>query len=138
MTRLIRSRSAKELVGVLQHDDVAVARIVEVVAQLVDDDAVTRMERAHHRLTVDGELLHDERSQQQCRADRHDGDHDQSSPAPPAAPSRRRADWCRSTDVAVDDGLMTRRSSALVSAFRWARRCRTRSTACVHQSSLVI
>ena len=45
----------------LEHDDVAPVDVVEVVAQLVDEDAVADLERRHHRLRRDVERLEQER-----------------------------------------------------------------------------
>src|SRR3954451_18858258 len=60
----------------LQHDDVATARVVQAVAQLVDEHPVARMQRGHHRGALDRELLQYVGADQQRGADGHDHDDD--------------------------------------------------------------
>ena len=55
-----------------EHDDVAPVQVVQVVAQLVDEDAVADLERRHHRLRRDVERLEQERLDDDRDDDRHD------------------------------------------------------------------
>ncbi len=49
----------------LEHDDVAAVHVVQLVRELVDEDAVVDLERRHHRLGRDVERLEQERLDQQ-------------------------------------------------------------------------
>ena len=62
-TRLMRSlisRPAGSPRRPLEHDEVAPVHVVELVAQLVDEDPVVDLERGHHRLGRDVERLDEE------------------------------------------------------------------------------
>ena len=65
ITRFTRSSmSARAPVGVgsaSEHHDVAAVHVVQLVAQLVDEDAVADLERGHHRPRRDVERLEQER-----------------------------------------------------------------------------
>ena len=90
MTRLTRSLTsgpAAVLGGWPGEDhDVAPVHTVQVVAQLVDEDAVADLERGLHGAGRDEEGLHDEGAQQD--RDQHGDDHHDDALADPAAGGR--------------------------------------------------
>ena len=51
----------------LQHHDVATARVVEAIAELVDQHPVAGVQRVEHRRAFDGELLQHIGADQQGR-----------------------------------------------------------------------